>query len=117
MPLGIPIRFSCDISCDGRVVVMIRIIDIVSIIVNRILIIIRVILIIMRTTIVIMAILKIMRGISVTNVILVIFTKTQALSYQKDRKNKCKYACGLMTETDTHTPRFVVYEILHHRHP
>ena len=31
------------------------------------------------------------------------FTKTQALSYQKDRKNKCKYACGLMTETDTHT--------------
>ena len=31
------------------------------------------------------------------------FTKTQALSYQKYRKNKCKYACGLMTETDTHT--------------
>ena len=31
------------------------------------------------------------------------FTKTQALSYQKDRKNKCKYACGLMTKRDTHT--------------
>ena len=32
------------------------------------------------------------------------FTKTQALSYQKDRKNKCKYACGLMTkQIHTHT--------------
>ena len=33
----------------------------------------------------------------------IFFTKAQALSYQKYRKNKCKYACGLMTETDTHT--------------
>ena len=41
MPLGIPIRFSCDIGYDGRIVVTIRIIDIVSIIINRILIIIR----------------------------------------------------------------------------
>ena len=31
------------------------------------------------------------------------FTKTQALSCQKDRKNKYKHACGLMTNTDTHT--------------
>ena len=33
----------------------------------------------------------------------IFFTKTQALSYQKYRKNQFKYACGLMTETDTHT--------------
>ena len=31
------------------------------------------------------------------------FIKTQALSCQKSRKNKYKYACGLMTESDTHT--------------
>ena len=31
------------------------------------------------------------------------FAKNQALSCQKSRKNKYKYACGLMTETDTHT--------------
>ena len=34
----------------------------------------------------------------------VMFTKTLALSCQKDRKNKYKYACGLMTkQTHTHT--------------
>ena len=35
------------------------------------------------------------------------FTKTQALSCQKSRKNKYKYACGLMTE-QTHTPTQVM---------
>ena len=33
------------------------------------------------------------------------FTKTLALSCQKDRKNKYKYACGLMTKQTLTHPR------------
>ena len=32
-----------------------------------------------------------------------LFYKNSSIKLPKRQKNKCKYACGLMTETDTHT--------------
>ena len=32
-----------------------------------------------------------------------IFYKNSSIKLPKRQKNKCKYACGLMTETDRHT--------------
>ena len=64
MPLGIPIRFRCYIRCDGRIMVMIRSLEVVTIIINRIL-------NLQHTTIVLMTILKIMRGIRVTITIII----------------------------------------------
>ena len=64
MPLDILTKFRCYISCDGRIMVMIRILEIVTIIINRIL-------NLEHTTIVLMTILKIRRGIRVTITIII----------------------------------------------